>query len=271
MRMAGATRVQIIRLAVMEALLLSGAGLVVALSVQRTLIPLLQRQFGAQLVNGVTLNIRAILFGLLVAAVAAGVSVVVSLRTVSTSVTADRRIAASRLSGARVLVIAQVAMSMVLVVGTATLGDSLRQLRRIQPGFQVAQLYATRIALPAARYASALRRLQFWRALLDGLTAKGIRAAAVTSELPLTGEDNPTAFTARLANGMSVVTKIRSVSPGYFDAMRIPLRHGRLLTRTDIATAPRVAPWSTNVSPHCSARLDRRSGKRWHSMSRTRP
>ena len=242
MRMAlGATRVQIVRLAAMEAVLLSAAGLACALVAQRFLTPLVQRQFGAQLVNGVSVNVRTLMFGLLVAIVAAGVSVLVSLRTVSRLVTSDRRIAASRLSGARVLVIAQVAMSMVLVVGTATLGDSLRQLRHVQPGFQVAQLYATRLALPAARYASAARRLQFWRALLDGLTTRGMRAAAVTSELPLTGEDNPSAFTARLANGTAVVAKIRSVSPGYFDAMHIPRRLGRLLVETDTATAPRVA------------------------------
>jgi putative ABC transport system permease protein len=65
--------------------------------------------------------------------------------------------------------------------------------------------------------------------------------AAITTELPLSGEDNPTTFTTRLSDGAAVPTKLRSVSPNYFDVMRIRLLEGRNLSEHDVSGEAQIA------------------------------
>jgi hypothetical protein len=55
-----------------------------------------------------------------------------------------------------------------------------------------------------------------------------IRGSRVTTELPLSGQDNPTAFSARISNGDTVPVRIRSLSRGFFDLFEIPVRTGLL-------------------------------------------
>ena len=64
--------------------------------------------------------------------------------------------------------------------------------------------------------------------------------AAITTELPLTGEDNPFAFVAQLANGQTFVPKVRSLSSNYFELMGIPVTRRTRARRYDRAGAPLV-------------------------------
>jgi putative ABC transport system permease protein len=74
---------------------------------------------------------------------------------------------------------------------------------------------------------------------------------AVTTELPLSGQDNQTSFSARMTSGDAVPVRVRAVSPGFFDVLGIPVRTGRPITDSDRASAPRVVV----VNQRLAARL----------------
>jgi ABC-type antimicrobial peptide transport system permease subunit len=152
---------------------------------------------------------------------------------------AERRIVSSSLRAGRALVISQIAISLLLVVGSTTLAVSFSKLRQVHPGFRTSGLLTSRISLPAGQYNDEAKRARFWRTLIRDLGEKGI-PAAITTELPLSGDDNPTNFTTRLNDGQTVTTKLRSVSANYLEVMHIPLIEGRQLSDRDVAGAPRA-------------------------------
>jgi putative ABC transport system permease protein len=81
----------------------------------------------------------------------------------------------------------------------------------------------------------------FWReAILRVAAIPGVESAAVTSELPLGGLNNPTPRMATTPGGKSHLLYLRSVSPSYWTVMRIPLRAGRFLSPEDRKSMPRV-------------------------------
>jgi hypothetical protein len=118
---------------------------------------------------------------------------------------------------------------------------SFLKLRQVQPGFRTSGLLTSRIALPGVQYADPSKKARFWRTLLQDLSQTGMIEAAITTELPLSGEDNPSTFTTRLSDGVAVGTKLRSLSPNYFDVMHIPLIEGRNLSEKDPAGAAEIA------------------------------
>jgi putative ABC transport system permease protein len=67
-----------------------------------------------------------------------------------------------------------------------------------------------------------------------------VAGAALTSELPLGGMNNPTPKTVTTAEGTPYLLYLRSVSPNYVNAMQIPLREGRMFSRDDRRDTPRV-------------------------------
>ena len=140
------------------------------------------------------------------------------------------------------LVILQVALSVVLLIGSGLLLRSFMQLRGVDPGFNTENLLTARIGLPAAEYQDAESRIQFYEALLQDIRAlPGVRSVGVTSLLPIKDSysnirvwdpENPPAESSerRLAEH-------RRVMPGYFDAMGIPILAGRDVERTDVVDA----------------------------------
>ena len=140
------------------------------------------------------------------------------------------------------LIVAEVALSLVLLVGAALLFHSLIKLQQVQPGFRTEGILATRVVLPVAKYGPTDSRARFWRALTEQLeTIPGVETAAATTELPLTGQDNPTNFTATTPEGETYVVNLRSVTPDYLPLMDIPLSSGRMISPEDRAgTTPVV-------------------------------
>jgi putative ABC transport system permease protein len=235
----GATRKHILVLTVMDATVLSVAGVVAALIATQLLLPFVQAQYGGDIVNAVGVNWRVVSFASVIAAMAILTAVFATRRPLSRPLAVERQTIRSRLTSGRALVVAQIAVSMALVLGAAALVRGFIALRHVDPGFRTVDILAGRIALPAGRYSTGANRAQFWRTLLDKLDARDVKAA-ITTELPLSGEDNPTSFTARLSDGHAIATKIRSISPRYFDVMHIPLIEGRGLAATDTAATPLV-------------------------------
>src|SRR5262249_54967925 len=88
------------------------------------------------------------------------------------------------------LVIAELALSLILLVGASLLNVSFYHLSNVSPGFQSGQLIAAEFSLPRMRYANSQRAAVFLEELFARLrTLPGVQSAAATSALPFSGED----------------------------------------------------------------------------------
>ena len=143
------------------------------------------------------------------------------------------------------LVVAQVALSMVLLVGASLLIRSFVRLRNVSGGFDARNVLTMNIALPPARYPKGPQMAAFYDQAVKKVSAMpGVRSAAVCSALPV----RPVRFSPVLVEGQPEVPlaarpilAIQMVSPAYFRTLRVVLRHGREFTEGDSAAAPPVA------------------------------
>ena len=135
------------------------------------------------------------------------------------------------------LVVSQVALSLILLIGAGLLMRSFVSLERVNVGFNPHDLMVMNIALPPARYSTAAQVAAFFDRLVtqvDGLP--GVRSAAVSSGLPL----RPVRYSAVLPQGYPEVPlgqrpafSIEGISPAFFETMGIPLLQGRVFTDRD--------------------------------------
>jgi putative ABC transport system permease protein len=143
------------------------------------------------------------------------------------------------------LVIGEVALSLMLLVGSGLLLESFAKLRGIDPGFRADHVLTVRVDAPVTKYGDFTKRSEFFARVLERVRAvPGVRAAGFTSALPLTWEGGTRGFIQEGVAPRTGVTRDannRVVSPGYFEAMRIPLRGGRLFQDADGPDAPPVA------------------------------
>ena len=147
----------------------------------------------------------------------------------------------------RALVTAEVALSLVLLVGAALLIVSLQRLRQVDPGFDADRLFTATITLPPVPYSDAGRVARFIHDLVDQVAAlPGIRAAGTTTALPLEGQEWGKYFSIEgrppppsLAQVPNV--SYRQVTPGYLQTMGATLRRGRLFTEDDGPGQPLVS------------------------------
>jgi putative ABC transport system permease protein len=140
------------------------------------------------------------------------------------------------------LVVAQVAVSLVLLVGAGLLIQSLARLARTDLGFDARHVLTGQIQAP---YPDAKRRLQFFEGLRDDLAAiPGVTAVSFTSHVPVrdTAGDPPMWAAERppADSSQEQTAALRLVLPGYLEALRIPLMAGRDLVATDREGTPRV-------------------------------
>jgi putative ABC transport system permease protein len=147
----------------------------------------------------------------------------------------------------RALVVAEVALSMVLLVGTGLMLRSFVRLRAIDPGIRADHVLTLRASLPGpngppsdedrARFVSWFERARARIAQLPG-----VEVAAAANLLPFDGNSSDYSFqiegyVARTARDLPD-NQSRQVTPGYFEALGIPLVRGRLLTDADTKDAP---------------------------------
>ena len=142
-------------------------------------------------------------------------------------------------------VVAQVALSLVLLVGAGLLAESFLRLQRTATGFDPSNLLTVRIALPSARYPEKQDKIAFFSEAIRKVSQlPGVQSAAGVVFLPFSGLLAATDFTIAgrpaPAPGEAPVTNVVVATPGYFSTMRIPLRQGRLFDEHDTAQAPRV-------------------------------
>lgn len=223
-------------------------GTVVALCLQRSLVastPLTRmglRGAGLQpevLVFAVALSLTTVLvFGLVPALSAGRVDPSEDLKAGARSVAPGGK---ARFRNG--LVVAQVALSVVLLVGAGLLLRSFVHLRGVDPGFDSQNVLTADIGLPRAKYDDGESRLRFFRELKERVSAMpGVLEVGLISRLPIRDPGgniaawdpaNPPADASewRLAYA-------RMVMPGYFAAMGIPLRQGRDFHASDAGGPP---------------------------------
>jgi predicted permease len=196
-------------------------------------------------------TVIAFTFGLALAlAVLIGLIPVLSLRQMNLSQsfreegrsgTASRGARVTR----RVLVTAQIAFAFMLLIGAGLLLASFQRVLGVRPGFDASHVMTGVVSPPATRYKEEAQLIPFWNQLMDRVRAlPGVQAAGITSSIPLGGNYSDSVILAEgyaMAPGESLISPFAaSVSPGYFEAMAIPLKRGRLFTASDDERAAKV-------------------------------
>jgi predicted permease len=151
-----------------------------------------------------------------------------------------------------VLVAAEVALALMLVVGASLLTSSFVRLMRVDPGFDPAGVVQLSIDLPSLRYPGA-RVSPFYGDLLERVRAlPGVTAAGATSTDPFRalGFSNTVTPEERAHEAPAGLLQAgwRSVTPGFFEAMRIPVLAGRTFDAGDRADSPRVVLVSRSLA-----------------------
>jgi predicted permease len=183
-----------------------------------------------------------LLFGLAPAAQAARGALAATLREGGRGSAGDRGAQLVR----RGLVVAEVALALVLLTGAGLLTRSFARLQEVDPGFEPHGVLTFTLALPQARYPSDTQRVALFDGLLPRLAAvPGVRAVGAVSDLPFGPGGSTRSFNVE---GFQPPTgqqgpwgDFRVATPGYFEALRIPLRRGRVFTPRDAASARPVA------------------------------
>jgi predicted permease len=138
------------------------------------------------------------------------------------------------------LVIAQVAISLVLVIGAGLFLRTLRNLRNVDAGFNTHNLILFGVN-PAANQYDQARTAALFENILQRLKGiPGVRSAALSSTALLTGDNSTERFGVEGFNDR-VISYVLSIREGYFDTIGIPLKLGRDFTTADNQSALRVA------------------------------
>lgn len=143
------------------------------------------------------------------------------------------------------LVISEVAVSLMLLIGAGMMMKSFFNLQNVDPGFDAKNVLVVPVSLLQAKYPESQQRSIFFQKLMQSVGAlPGVESVGATSMLPLGGDDRSNSFMiegrAPLNPGEKIYTNTREVTPDYFRAMRIPVRKGRPFTEQDTESAPLV-------------------------------
>jgi putative ABC transport system permease protein len=135
----------------------------------------------------------------------------------------------------RVLIVCEVALSLVLLMGAGVMVQSLLALRHVDSGFDPNNVLTMRVRLVEARYPTAGQRLAFFEAALQRIRAlPGVVAAGTIDDLPFAdGESQPLGPEGSAPQQNPVTVQVRQISPGYPRAMGIPLLRGRDVLDSD--------------------------------------
>jgi len=142
-----------------------------------------------------------------------------------------------------VLVVAEIALTMVVLVAAGLLAGSLARIEAVSPGFNADDVTVASIAIPQSRYSTAETGSALYTRLLEGLTARPeLSAAAIAFPGPLRGDNASGTFVisgrAAPAPTDRPFAHLNAISPLFFDVMGIPIIEGRAFTDSDLAGPP---------------------------------
>ena len=254
----GASRGRLLRELALESLALAiiggAVGAIVALWTTRLLVV-----SGAAIprLAEATVDGRALLFALAASVVAALLAGVAPAWHVTRADVADTLAEGGRsgtsgraaVRARRLLVVSELALAVLLLAGAGLLVRSFLRLRAVPPGFSTGGVLTAELNLARARDGGddRARRIALYDGLEDSLAAlPGVRGAALTSRLPLTGAGLSGPFSVEgrpfdPASATPTFAIYRALSPRYHATMGVPIRKGRALSKADGAGAPAVA------------------------------
>jgi len=138
------------------------------------------------------------------------------------------------------LVVAQIAVTLILLFGGLLFARSLSALLRVSPGFSSQGVLTMHVAVTRAKYREDAQVADYYRRLIDRVKSiPGVTAAGIVNRLPLSGiaQTGGVDFEGRTG---SYDSDWRSATPDYFEAIGIPLHRGRLFSANDREGSPRV-------------------------------
>jgi putative ABC transport system permease protein len=243
----GAARPRLIRQLVTESLLLAIAGgalgMLVAHFGVRGVVAL--SPSGLPRVNAIRVDETAFAFALgITAFIGLMVGLIPALHLFRSDLQLEMQQSSRRTAGGhhltrRALVVSEVALAIVLLVSAGLLLRSLNRLFAIAPGFDASHLLTMQVQSSGHQFDDDRARDQFFTRALEAVRqVPGVTAAAFTSQLPLSGDIESYGVQFAVAPNDSEAALRYAVTPSYFEAMRIPLRRGRLLNERDVAGGP---------------------------------
>jgi putative ABC transport system permease protein len=144
-----------------------------------------------------------------------------------------------------IFVVAEVALSLVLLVGAGLMSKGVRALLLVNQNLDPQTVLTMHVSLPESQYKTPLQQAAFFDRALPGLRSiPGVKAAVVATEIPYGSEevDDIVSIQARPAqNGEFRKANTENVNAEFFSAMHVPLLTGRLLEESDGAEQPQVA------------------------------
>ncbi len=150
------------------------------------------------------------------------------------------------------LVVSEIALSVVLLAGAGLLIKSFLRLQVANPGFEAGNALAIRLSLPKSQYSNRAAVTAFYEKLRPQLESlPGVEAVGIVSALPLSGVGFSIPFTIEgraTSPDETHRADYRVVDAGYFRALKIPLISGREFNGRDTAETPRVALISQNLA-----------------------
>jgi putative ABC transport system permease protein len=249
----GASRGCLVRQLLTESLMYALAGGVLGVALAYWLTRLLPAvlDLGRLGVQSLEIGWPILLFAL-AASLATGILFGVVPAIQASAVEPARDLAGTRTTEARssarvrsVVVAAQVAVSAALLVASGLFLKTVSSLVHTDPGFPVERLLTAEVGLPRAKYQDPQARVHFFESLLDEIRVlPGVRAAGMVTALPLRNPGNNIyvypAGKPPVERTEANIAFTRTVLPGYFEAIGIPLLMGRVLDRADTAERPPV-------------------------------
>jgi putative ABC transport system permease protein len=149
----------------------------------------------------------------------------------------------NRLRG--VLVVAEVAISLTLLIGAGLMIKSFYELLKVEPGFKSENMLVVDVALPRLKYEQSAARVNFYEQALERVGAlPGVEQAGGTNVLPLSRSNSDSAFHVvgrpLPDKGREPQANFRTISPHYLETMGIPLLRGRYISKNDRTDTQRV-------------------------------
>ena len=251
----GASRAAVLRQILAETLLLSLAGGALGLFLARFCITLIQKFLTDRLPSSTEITLDApvlafTVFLALLAGILAGLLPAVRFtRTdVNEALKQGQSRGSSDSSGSKtrgLLVVSEVALSLVLLIGAGLMIRSLLRLSSVQPGFDPNNVLTARLTVPGTKFSSPAAQISFYDQVLRQVRATpGVESAGLIDSLPIDdgGSHQPVAVEGQPVVPMADQPEVdvRMISPGYLHAMCIPVLRGRDLNDADVAGRPPV-------------------------------
>jgi putative ABC transport system permease protein len=144
-----------------------------------------------------------------------------------------------------IFVVAEISLSLILLVGAGLMTKGVRALLNVNPNLNPEDALTMRVSLPDSKYKTPLQLAVFYDRALDGLKSlPGVQSSMVASSLPSSGETDGEFISVQGRQkqpGEDDTVNINAVSSNFFHGMNIPLRQGRFLSDTDGPDQPFVA------------------------------